>query len=120
MSKKTRQKLIRTAGVLGLLAALGGYGAFSAFTATTSNANNTMSCAGFVASSTAYDGTLAAFPTSFAASTVDGKAAAAAWNTSDSVDYRFTIYTLDDTSANAHTTTLSTGNHTIFWEAQNN
>ena len=83
-------------------------------------ANNTMSCAGFVASSTAYSGTLNAFPTSFAASTVDGKAAAAAWNSGDSIDYRFTIYTIDDTTANTHTSALSTGNHSIFWEAQNN
>lgn len=83
-------------------------------------ANNTMSCAGFVSSSTAYNGTLNAFPTSFAASTVDGKAAAAAWATNDTVDYRFTIYTIDDATANTHTNTLGTGNHSIFWEAQNN
>jgi hypothetical protein len=83
-------------------------------------ANNTMSCAGFVSSSTAYNGTLNSFPTSYAASTVDGKAAGAAWNSGDSVDYRFTIYTIDDATANSHTATLSTGNHSIFWEAQNN
>jgi hypothetical protein len=83
-------------------------------------ANNTMSCAGFVAGSTAYNGTLAAFPTTYAASTVDGKAAAAAWATGDSVDYRFTIYVIDDPTANAQTSQLSTGNHSIFWEAQNN
>jgi hypothetical protein len=83
-------------------------------------ANNTMSCAGFVASSTAYTGTLNAFPTSYAASTVDGKPAAAAWNSGDSVDYRFTIYTIDDATANTHTNALATGNHSIFWEAQNN
>ena len=84
------------------------------------SANNTMSCAGFTASSTAYNGTLSAFPTSYAASTVDGKAAGAAWSTGEAVDYRFTIYTIDDTTANAKTNALSTGNHSIFWEAQNN
>jgi hypothetical protein len=84
------------------------------------SANNTMSCAGFTASSTAYSGTLAGFPSSYASSTVDGKAAGAAWNSGDSVDYRFTIYAIDDTTANAHTSALRTGNHSIFWEAQNN
>ena len=86
-------------------------------------ANNTMSCTGFTPDATnpvAYDGTLQAFPTSYASSTVTGKDAGAAWSSGNSVDYRFTIYTIDDTTANAHTTTLSTGNHTIFWEAQNN
>ena len=87
------------------------------------SANNTMDCAGFTPAATnpvAYDGTLAAFPTSFAGSSVHGKDAGAAWNSGDSVDYRFTIYTIDNTTANAHTSALSTGNHTIFWEAQNN
>ncbi len=83
-------------------------------------ANNTLSCAGFTPSSTAYDGTLAAFPASYAGSTVDGKAAAGLWSSGDSVDYRFTIYVIDDATANAHTTDLSTGTHSIFWEAQNN
>jgi hypothetical protein len=83
-------------------------------------ANNTMSCAGFTSTSTAYNGTLAGFPSSYAASTVDGKASAATWSNGDSVDYRFTIYVIDDTVANNQTTQLSTGNHSIFWEAQNN
>ena len=86
-------------------------------------ANNTMDCTGFTPAATnpvAYDGTLVGFPSSFAASTVHGKDAGAAWNSGDSVDYRFTVYTIDDATANAQTTQLSTGNHTIFWEAQNN
>ena len=82
-------------------------------------ANNTMSCAGFVASSTAFDAPLNTFPTTYAAG-IDGKAAAATWSNPDSVDYRFTVYTIDDTTANAHTSQLSTGTHSIFWEAQNN
>jgi hypothetical protein len=86
-------------------------------------ANNTMDCTGFTPAATnpvAYDGTLVAFPTSYATSTVHGKDAAAAWNSGDSVDYRFTVYTIDDTTANNQTSQLSTGNHSIFWEAQNN
>ena len=86
-------------------------------------ANNTMSCTGFTPDATnpvAYDGTLAAFPTSFASSTVHGKDAGAAWSSGQSVDYRFTIYVIDDATPNAQTSQLSTGNHSIFWEAQNN
>ena len=86
-------------------------------------ANNTMSCAGFTPAATnpvAYNGTLAGFPSSYAASSVHGKDAGAAWASNESVDYRFTIYTLDDTTANNHTNQFSTGNHSIFWEAQNN
>jgi hypothetical protein len=86
-------------------------------------ANNTMSCAGFtpaVTNPTAYNGTLASFPTSFAASSVHGKDAGAAWNSGDSVDYRFTVYPVDDATANNHVSQFSTGTHSIFWEAQNN
>ena len=204
MSKKTKQKLFRTAGVLVPLAMVGGYGAFSAFTATTSNANNTiqtgsvaigdtdsvggtagvlysatnqkpgsangpaakcirvtytgslpasvrlyrgavsngaefqlkiergtglttanntMSCAGFtpdVTNPVAYDDTLQNFPNNYASSTVSGKDAGAAWSNGNSVDYRVTVYTIDDTTANAHTSGFSTGNHSLIWEAQNN
>ena len=40
---------------------------------------------------------------------IDGKAAGAAWSSGDSVDYRFTIYTVDDTTPNAHTSAMDTG-----------
>ena len=85
-------------------------------------ANNTMSCAGFTpaAAPTVYNGSLNSFPTSFSGSTAHGKDAGAAWNSGDSVDYRFTIWPNDDPTANNRTNQLSTGNHTIFWEAQNN
>ncbi len=81
--------------------------------------DNTMNCTGFSASSTAYNGNLGSFPTTYAAG-VDGKAGAAAWAQNDSVDYRFTISVNDDTTANAHTSALSTGSHSFTWEADNN
>jgi hypothetical protein len=81
--------------------------------------DGTMSCAGFTASSTAYDAALGSFPTTYGTG-VDGKAAAAAWAQNDSVDYRFTITQNDDTTANAHTSVTSSGAHTFTWEAHNN
>ena len=78
-----------------------------------------MNCTGFTASSTAFDNTLDQFPTTYAAG-VDGKAAGAAWSTGQSVDYRFTVYTVDDTTPNAHTSAMDTGAHSFTWEAQNN
>jgi hypothetical protein len=79
--------------------------------------DNTMSCAGFTASSTAFDNTLDQMPTSYAGG-IDGKAAAATWATSDAVDYRFTISVVDDPTVNAHITANSSGNHTFTWEAR--
>jgi hypothetical protein len=81
--------------------------------------DNTMSCAGFTASSTPYDGALGSFPTTYGTG-IDVKAAAAAWGQNDSVDYRFTITQNDDTTANAHTSVTSSGAHTFTWEARNN
>ena len=78
-----------------------------------------MNCTGFTASSTAFDNTLDQFPTTYAAG-VDGKAAGAAWSSGQSVDYRFTIYTVDDSTPNAHTSAMDTGAHSFTWEAQNN
>jgi predicted ribosomally synthesized peptide with SipW-like signal peptide len=79
--------------------------------------NGTMSCAGFSSTSTAYNGDLAAFGSTYAGG-VDGKAAAATWATSDSVDYRFTITQNDDTTANAHTSVVTSGAHSFTWEAR--
>lgn len=81
--------------------------------------DSSMSCAGFTASSTAYDGALGSFGTNYAGGS-DGKAAAAAWAQNDTVDYRFTITQNDDATANAHTTVTSSGLHTFTWEARNN
>ena len=81
--------------------------------------DGTRSCAGFSASSTAYNGALGSLGTSYAAG-VDGKAAAAAWAQDDTVDYRFTITQNDDAAANAHTTVESSGAHSFTWEARNN
>ncbi|HTG49737.1 MAG TPA: hypothetical protein VL915_04545 [Gemmatimonadales bacterium] len=78
-----------------------------------------MNCAGFTSSSTPFDALLSTFPTTYAGG-IDGKAAAAAWSSGDSVDYRFTIYTVDDTTPNAHTSAMDTGTHSFTWEAQNN
>ena len=79
--------------------------------------DGTMSCAGFTASSTAFNNTLNNMPTTYAAG-IDGKASAATWATNDSIDYRFTISVVDDPTANAHTTANASGNHTFTWEAR--
>jgi hypothetical protein len=78
-----------------------------------------MNCTGFNPTSVPFDATLNTFPTTYAGG-IDGKAAAGAWSTGDSVDYRFTIYTVDDTTPNAHTTSKDSGAHSFTWEAQNN
>jgi hypothetical protein len=78
-----------------------------------------MNCTNFSATSTAFDNTLDQFPTTYAAG-VPGKAAGAAWTSGQSVDYRFTVYPVDDSTPNAHTTAVDTGAHSFTWEAQNN
>ena len=83
-----------------------------------SSPDNTMNCTGFASSSTAYDGQIGSVPTTYAGG-LDGKAAAATWATNDSVDYRFTITVIDDSTPNAHITTTTTGAHTFTWEARN-
>ena len=81
--------------------------------------DGTRSCAGFTAASTAYDGDLGSFATTYAGG-VDGKAAGAAWSQGDSVDYRVTITQNDDSTPNAHTTVDASGAHSFTWEARNN
>lgn len=81
--------------------------------------DGTRSCAGFSSASTAYNGALGSFGSSWAAG-VDGKAAAAAWAQNDTVDYRFTITQNDDATANAHTAVTSSGSHSFTWEARSN
>jgi predicted ribosomally synthesized peptide with SipW-like signal peptide len=78
--------------------------------------DGTDSCAGFTQSSVAYTGNLGSFPTTYATG-LDGKAAAATWATNDAIDYRFIISQNDDTTANAHTSALTSGAHTFTWEA---
>jgi hypothetical protein len=78
--------------------------------------DNTDSCAGFTQSSVAYNGALGSLGTSYATG-VDGKASAGTWATSDAVDYRFIITQNDDPTANAHTSTVTSGAHTFTWEA---
>jgi hypothetical protein len=84
-----------------------------------SSPDNTMNCTGFSASSTAFNGTLDTFATTYAGG-VDGKAGGAAWALNDAVDYRFTIAVVDDTTPNAHSSSVSTGAHSFTWEARNN
>ncbi len=79
--------------------------------------DNTMSCAGFSAASTAFDADMDTVPATYAAG-IDGKAAAGAWAQNDSVDYRFTVSVVDDATANAHTTAVGTGTHSFTWEAR--
>jgi hypothetical protein len=78
-----------------------------------------MNCTGFTQSSDAFDATLDTFPTTYAGG-LDGKAGGAAWNTGNTVDYRFTVYTVDDPTPNAHTSTQDSGAHSFTWEARNN
>jgi hypothetical protein len=78
-----------------------------------------MNCTGFTAASTAFDGTLDTMGTDYTSGS-DGKAGGAAWSSSQSVDYRFTIYPVDDSTPNAHTSAVDTGSHSFTWEAQNN
>ena len=81
--------------------------------------DNTMSCAGFSASSTAFDNTLANLGASYAGG-LDAKAGGAPWSENDEVDYRFTISVVDDSTPNARANALSTGAHSFAWEARNN
>jgi Camelysin metallo-endopeptidase len=81
--------------------------------------DDTRSCSGFSPSSTAYNGNLGSFATTYAGG-YDGKAGGTAWAQNDTVDYRFTITQNDDTTANAHTTVTSSGPHSFTWEARNN
>ncbi len=78
-----------------------------------------MNCTGFSASSTAYDSTLDLLGSTYAGG-VDGKAGGAAWTSGQSVDYRFTVYPVDDSTPNAHTSAVDTSAHSFTWEAQNN
>lgn len=83
-----------------------------------SSLDNTMNCTGFTSSSTAYDGAIGSFASTYAGG-YDGKAGGGAWLTNDSVDYRFTISVNDDTTPNAHSSATSTGSHSFTWEARN-
>ena len=84
-----------------------------------SSPDNTMNCTGFTSSSTAFNGTLDTFATTYAGG-VDGKAGGGAWAQNDAVDYRFTVEVVDDATPNAHSSSVSTGAHSFTWEARNN
>jgi hypothetical protein len=78
-----------------------------------------MNCTSFVAGSTVYNGTLAGLGTDFTTGTA-AKDGANTWASGDAVDYKFTIYVVDDNPANAHTSDQDSGLHSFTWEAQNN
>ena len=85
--------------------------------------DSSMSCAGFTASSTAFNtATLSSFQSSHNAFSngIEGKAGGTAWSNGNSVDYRFTISVVDDPTPNAHTTAYTASAHTFTWEAQSN
>lgn len=75
------------------------------------------SCTGFTSAATIYSGTLGGLGTNYTGG-VDARGSA--WNTGDAVDYRFTITVVDDPTPNAHSTAISSANHSFTWEAQNN
>jgi hypothetical protein len=75
-------------------------------------------CGDFAATLTAYDGALGAFPASYGTG-VDGKDAAAAWATNDSVAYRFTVTAVDNTTPGARSAVITSGSHDFTWEARN-
>lgn len=75
------------------------------------------SCTGFTAAADVYNGTLGAFPTTFAAAP---DARGSAWAQGDFVDYRITATVVDDPTPGAHQTAVTSGTHAYIWEAQNN
>lgn len=74
-------------------------------------------CTGFVSAASLYNGTLGAFPTTYAAG-FDAKGSA--WATGNTTDYRLTITVVDDPTPNAHRTSVASGDHSFTWEARNN
>lgn len=81
------------------------------------NAGGYPSCTGFVSAGNVYNGTLGAFPTTYAAGP---DARGSAWAQNDTVDYRVTISVVDDPTPNAHQTVVSSGAHDFTWEARSN
>lgn len=76
-----------------------------------------MNCTGFVSGTDAFaTADLDTLGTSYATG-VDGKAGAATWAASDSVDYRFTV-TVKDGVPNGNVTTNDTGLFDFTWEAR--
>lgn len=76
------------------------------------------SCTGFTAAATLYNGTLGAFPTTYAAGP-DARSGTA-WAQNDVVDYRISVSVVDDPTPGAHATPLASGSHSFTWEARNN
>lgn len=76
-----------------------------------------MNCTGFTPAADVHNGDLANLGTDYTGG-VDAKGSA--WASGNTVDYRFTITTKDDTTANAHTTSNDTGTHDFTWEAHSN
>jgi hypothetical protein len=79
-------------------------------------------CGTFSSEATIYSGTLGGFATAHG-SYANGLAAypgsQSAWNSSNTLVYRFTLSLQDDNGANGGATPLTTGTHTFTWEARN-
>ena len=76
-----------------------------------------MNCTGFAPVADIYNGNLGSLGSTYAGG-VDAKGSP--WSGGNTVDYRFTITTKDDATANAHTTDHATGSHDFVWEANSN
>jgi predicted ribosomally synthesized peptide with SipW-like signal peptide len=77
-------------------------------------------CTGFTPDTTAFaTAGFNTFPTTYAGG-VAGKDTDAAWAQNDTIDYRITLSPVDDATANAHTSAVSTGTFSLTWEARNN
>jgi Camelysin metallo-endopeptidase len=77
-------------------------------------------CDDFAPDATVFSGTLGSFQTTYDEYGDGLDARGSAWNTNDSVDYRFTITQNDDPTVGAHESVTSSGLHDFTWEARNN
>lgn len=105
--------------------AVGTVGSYISLTVTPGTGSPTFpGCTGFTAdaSGAIYTGTLKGFAdtySSYATGLADNPGAASSWVTNDAVVYQFTLTLQDNNSANGGATALSSGTHSITWEAQN-
>jgi predicted ribosomally synthesized peptide with SipW-like signal peptide len=79
-------------------------------------------CGTFSSEATVYSGTLGGFATahgSYGNGLTAYPGSQSAWNTADTLVYRFTLSLQDDNGANGGATPLSTGAHAFTWEARN-
>jgi predicted ribosomally synthesized peptide with SipW-like signal peptide len=110
-SLKADVKLYRVAGALGALAPYTNvkveYG--------TQASPSFPSCTGFSAGGTLYDSDLSGLPTSYAGGYAATPGADGSWDSGDKLVYRVTVSIDDDAAAEG----LTTGAHSLRWEARN-